>query len=80
MQLQADYLGSSILVTREKELSALGAAYMGGLKTGFFKRIPQDKALTIYKGNKTSDRIKEVNGWKQAVSQSLTSSREKVKY
>ncbi len=79
MQLQADYLGSNIMVTKEKELSALGAAYMGGLKTGFFKELPEDKELTVYEGIKTKEREKEVDGWKQAVSQALLASRVQAK-
>lgn len=71
MQLQADYLGKDIIVTLEKELSALGVAYMGGLTTGFFKKIPIEEDTIIYKKSNHSNRKKELEGWRQAVQQAL---------
>lgn len=39
MQMQADILGSKVLRPKEKETTALGAAYMAGLAVGFWSSL-----------------------------------------
>jgi glycerol kinase len=45
MQFQADLLGIPVLRPEVTETTALGAAYLAGLSTGFFKDIEQLSAL-----------------------------------
>ncbi|MFN0254214.1 glycerol kinase GlpK [Pedobacter ureilyticus] len=70
MQFQADLLNCEVIRPEVTEVTAIGAAYLAGLATGFWKDIDEIKAQwqinkTFTTGNKISeDRIK---GWKQAV-------------
>jgi glycerol kinase len=70
MQFQADLLNCEVIRPEVTEVTAIGAAYLAGLATGFWKDIDEIKAQwqinkTFTADNKISeDRIK---GWKQAV-------------
>lgn len=71
MQLQAEFLGKTVITTKTAELSALGAAYAGGLGTGFWN---EDDLDTIYQiENKfnpswqAAERDAKYDGWKNAV-------------
>lgn len=73
MQFTADLLGVSVVKNDVEELSSLGAAYAGGLATGFWKDREELESLRktadIYQrkvSEKTADDCYQ--GWKQAVS------------
>lgn len=71
MQLQADLLDISLNVTKEKELSALGVAFMGGLRTGFFNTLPEDKSITIYKPSGNDKKAEDLCEWRKIVQHAL---------
>ena len=73
MQFQSDLLGISVSTAMHAETTALGAAYLAGLHTGYYKNMEEIRA--IYTPRKTFDPqlSKEVvedmyEGWKKAVS------------
>ena len=72
MQFQSDLLGISVSTAMHAETTALGAAYLAGLYTGYFKNC--EEIRSIYKPTKTfvPEMAKEVvedmyEGWKKAV-------------
>ena len=75
MQFQADVLGVEVERPAVVETTALGAAYLAGLHTGFYSRTN----LTIHqKGNtnfrpaiEEKDRKQLYSGWKKAVKKTL---------
>ncbi len=77
MQFQADILGMPVAVPAVEELSALGAAYMGGLARGLWSSRDEVERLaqttTEYAPAMTSpEREALVAGWKSAVVQALS--------
>jgi len=76
MQLQADLLGTTLHIGANRELSVLGAVYLGGLHTGFFENPDDLKSL-----KKTDQIIKpkksrvwaalEMDRWHEAVNRVL---------
>ncbi len=71
MQLLSDYLGQDVYVTEEKELSGLGVAYMGGLKTGYFKALPKNGSHSIFEAKDNPYKEAALVGWKKAVQKVL---------
>jgi len=78
MQFLADLLNTNVVNIGMEEVSALGAAYMAGLRKGIFRDIDQLKNLNV--GSKkflpAPDRDKapcSYEGWKDAVQQLLHS-------
>ncbi|HHV11098.1 MAG TPA: glycerol kinase GlpK [Clostridiales bacterium] len=71
MQLLADYLGQDVYATEEKELSGLGVAYMGGLKTGYFNALPKDDSNFIFQVKDNPYKEAALIGWKKAVQKVL---------
>lgn len=72
MQFQADILGKPIVRPADVETTALGAAYLGGLATGFFKNVAEVeqfwKADRRYEPRLDSARRDELYAcWKKAV-------------
>jgi glycerol kinase len=72
MQAQADYAGCEVKCPSEVEISALGAAYIGGIATGVyrsFEDIPaRNRDVTVY--NPRMDPQKRATilaGWREAV-------------
>ncbi|UKT65757.1 glycerol kinase GlpK [Pedobacter mucosus] len=71
MQFQADLLNSKVIRPEITEVSALGAAYLAGLATGFWQNI--DEIRSQWKINKTFtaesgiDNAERVKGWNRAV-------------
>lgn len=72
MQFQSDMLGCNVVRSSIEEISALGATFMAGLATGFWKDI--DEIKTIYRSDKTfypemkSNKIENLyKGWQKAV-------------
>lgn len=77
MQMQADYAACSIRCAPASELSALGAAYIGGVKTGVFKDFESIPARKLegktYEAKFTgAERNKIRNAWKMDVQRALT--------
>jgi glycerol kinase len=72
MQFQADILGKTIVRPVDPETTALGAAYLAGLSTGFFKSMGELeqfwRAERVYEpGMKAGRREDLYAGWKNAV-------------
>ena len=73
MQFQADILGSHILKPEVTESTALGAAYLAGLATGYYRDREEIKANWKLKKDYAPEmeeaaRKKSLSGWKDAVS------------
>lgn len=71
MQFQADLLNCKVIRPEITEVTALGAAYLAGLATGFWGSIDQirsqwkvDKTFTATEGIDNTIRIK---GWNRAI-------------
>lgn len=71
MQFQADLLNCKVVRPAVTEVTAIGAAYLAGLATGFWKNIDEirsqwqvNKAFTA---NANLDNSKRISGWKKAV-------------
>lgn len=72
MQFQSDILNADILLPTCLETSALGAAYLAGLKSGFFKDMKTIKSIHSYQATFNPKMEKgEVNkrykGWNNAI-------------
>ena len=72
MQFQADILGRAIVRPVDTETTALGAAYLAGLATGFFKGTSELekfwRAERTYEPRMKADRREALfDGWKKAV-------------
>jgi glycerol kinase len=72
MQFQADILGRAIVRPVDAETTALGAAYLAGLATGFFKDLAELerfwRAEKTYEPRMKTERREELfDGWKKAV-------------
>ena len=77
MQMQADYADCTIKCAPASELSALGAAYIGGIRTGVFadfESIParhaEGKSYAPQMTKIERDEIREA--WRTAVRRTLT--------
>ena len=75
MQFQADLLGVQVERPRVVETTALGAAYLAGLHTGFFKKRDLASHQKMNKNFVPSLEEKErkhlYQGWKKAVKKTL---------
>jgi glycerol kinase len=72
MQFQADILGCPIVRPADIETTALGAAYLAGLATGFYKSVDEVekfwRADRVFEPNMAHGRREELlGGWKKAV-------------
>jgi glycerol kinase len=72
MQFQADILGKAIVRPSDTETTALGAAYLAGLATGFFKDVAEIaqfwQAERLFEPVMDKARREELfAGWKKAV-------------
>lgn len=72
MQFQSDILNCNVIRPRITETTALGAAYLAGLATGFWKSIDEiqnqwqvDKTFTPLMETKKQDEL--IKGWQRAV-------------
>ncbi len=77
MQLQADIIGRPVLRNLSADLSALGAAYLAGLASGFWVSEAQIQGLSRPQERfdpleGTQKREERYAGWKHAVRQVLT--------
>ena len=76
MQFQADIMNKVVRRPKCKETTALGAAYLAGLATGFWESKEQLKQSKEYDGYFTPDMTEErreklFKGWQKAVGRSL---------
>lgn len=76
MQFQADILATKVERPKIKEVTALGAAYLAGLATGFWKDLDElrDKAAiekTFIPDVDEVKRNRRYKGWKKAVKRAL---------
>ncbi|HUA87539.1 MAG TPA: glycerol kinase GlpK [Bryobacteraceae bacterium] len=74
MQFQADILGCRIVRPADIETTALGAAYLAGLATGYFKSLEDLSRFwrveRVFEPQMSVDRREELlAGWKRAVAQ-----------
>ena len=76
MQFQSDILGVDVRRPTVSETTALGAAYLAGLATGFFK--DQETIRKMHKYSQTwqsnldeDRRLRYLNGWHKAVSRAV---------
>lgn len=79
MQFQADILDVNVERPVVKEVTALGAAYLAGLATGFWKDLDElrDKARVEHTFSPENDkRERRYKGWKKAIKRSLEWSKE----
>lgn len=71
MQLQAEFLGKTVITTKAAELSALGASYAGGLGVGFWDKEDLDQIYEMENSYTPiwhdTDRESKYEGWKAAV-------------
>ena len=72
MQFQADILGCPIVRPADIETTALGAAYLAGLASGFYKSTAELerfwKSERVFQPNMTAERRHELlTGWRDAV-------------
>lgn len=72
MQFTADILGTNLVKNKVEELSALGAAYAGGLAVGFWKDREEiaglRKAAGVYKRSMKEEQVEQLYaGWKKYV-------------
>ena len=77
MQFQADMLGTAVIRPKVTETTALGAAYLAGLATGYWESIEHikslwamDKEFTPSAGTDEVSALKA--GWKKAVERTLS--------
>ena len=75
MQIQADSIGKTVVRPKVTETTALGAAYLAGLATGFWKDTEElreqwqvDKKFIPAEDQ--SEIIKTINAWNRAVERS----------
>ncbi len=78
MQFQSDILGKKVIRPENVDTTVLGAAYLAGLETGFFKSVEELKKLTKkYKEYspkmKSPQKAKEIHNWNVAVTKTKTS-------
>ncbi|HMV77386.1 MAG TPA: glycerol kinase GlpK [Leptospiraceae bacterium] len=77
MQYQSDILGKKVIRPENVDTTVLGAAYLAGLETGFFKSVDELKKLTK-KFKEYSPKMKpeirdgEINKWHTAVIKTKT--------
>ena len=72
MQFQADILGKRIVRPADVETTALGAAYLAGLATGYFRNLDEVegfwKADQVFEPRMSRERREELYlGWKRAI-------------
>ena len=77
MQFQADILGTEVVRPVVTETTALGAAYLAGLATGFWGSIDelreQWRAERVFRPEASREAVtKAVQGWREAIRRTLT--------
>lgn len=77
LQFQADISNLRVIQTKETEVTALGAAYLAGLKVGFWKNlaeIERNKKIKqlFYSRIKESERDRLYSNWQKAVQATIS--------
>ena len=77
MQFQSDILAKPLRRPENAETTALGAAYLAGLSTGFWNNLDELRALragdAIYLPDENDERLaNRIAGWKDAVRRTQT--------
>lgn len=77
MQFQADILGKDVLRPTVRETTALGAAYLAGLSSGFWSSrdelLSENEIERTFEPSVTEEKRAELlNGWHEAVKRTLT--------
>jgi len=81
MQIQADLLETKVIRPKVTEITALGAAYLAGLAVGFWTELDELKGQwqaerIFYPSISPQDVKKAKEGWKNAISRTLTKNRQ----
>lgn len=80
MQFQADLLNCKVVRPEVTEVTAIGAAYLAGLATGFWKNIEEIKSQwqvnKTFVANPNIDNSKRISGWKKAVRAAIANTEE----
>ncbi|MBN6710722.1 glycerol kinase, partial [Haemophilus haemoglobinophilus] len=76
MQFQADILNAKVESPVVREVTALGAAYLAGLATGFWGSLEELRGKAVVETTFSPDgdeekRAKRYKGWKRAVKRAL---------
>lgn len=76
LQLQSDYLGAQVIKPRELETTALGAAYMSGLGSGFWENEDAIEKLWVKEKDflpqsSVRTRVQRMEKWKKAVARAM---------
>ncbi len=81
MQFQADLLDCKVIRPEVTEVTAIGAAYLAGLATGFWKDL--NEIQSQWKIDKTFEseanqnlKTKQIKGWKQAVKAAIANTQD----
>lgn len=77
MMMQANILNKKVIRPQTQETTALGAAYLAGLATGFYKDLDQLKSFTRIKSSykptlDSTKRAKILKDWKNAMKHHLS--------
>ncbi|WP_293299504.1 glycerol kinase GlpK [Pedobacter sp. UBA4863] len=75
MQFQADLLICKVIRPKVTEVTAIGAAYLAGLATGFWKDIEEIKSQWKIDKTFTADNTidpKRIKGWEKAITAAIT--------
>jgi glycerol kinase len=71
MQFQSDILGARVVKPAVSEVTAIGAAYLAGLATGYWGSIDEIReqwnVTSSYKPNEASSNEELIKGWERAV-------------
>ncbi|CAI8315800.1 MAG: Glycerol kinase [Rhodothermaeota bacterium MED-G12] len=72
MQFQADLLGANVIRPKHIETTALGAAYLAGLRVGYWENIEEIQAIWAmdqrFKAESNSTQVsKTIDGWNKAI-------------
>lgn len=71
MQFQADLLNCKVIRPEVTEVTAIGAAYLAGLATGYWKNMEEIQSQwqinNTFIANTNLDNSKRIKGWQQAV-------------
>lgn len=80
MQFQADLLNCKVIRPKVTEVTAIGAAYLAGLATGFWKDIAEIKSQwqidKTFVADGTEDYTARKKGWKQAVKAAIANTQD----
>ncbi len=72
MQFQADLLGANVIRPKHIETTALGAAYLAGLRVGYWENIEEIQSIWAmdqrFKAGANSTQVSEaIDGWNKAI-------------